>query len=197
MSFYDGVKWVGDIFYSPVRGASYIFTSLSSCPAYAIGASDGERCFFNYRLGSQLYHTNISLLSSNSPSNPIYIMTEIILGEAKHKDSKSYALELTKILVKYGIKKVTLNVLYTEIAAVIVSRVMTRYFAGKAVKTGVVTGVSMGVGAVLSGTSIMSEAHSATMRLKAKNIVIYNKLKAKNVECFWLLAEEDLKGFVY
>lgn len=55
----------------------------------------------------------------------------------------------------------------------------------------------MGIGAVLSGTGIMSEAHSATMRLKAKNIVIYNKLMAKNVECFWFLAEEDLKGFVY
>jgi len=84
-----------------------------------------------------------------------------------------------------------------EIASVLVGHVMRNYFAGKAVKSGVITGVSLGVGAVLSVTSMMSEAHSAAMRLKAKNIMVYNKLASRNVESFWFLVEEDLKRLVY
>ena len=202
MGFWSGVgevgHWVFDVFKAPVVGAKYTVQSLASCPAYAIGITDGGRCFYNYdRLSSQIWNTGVSIILSKGKNNPISKITEIILKESKENTPHKYEKALAKFLLKRKLKKATVDVLVKEISSYMVDYLAAKYFAGKAASGAVYGSVTLGVGTVLTGTSIANESYNAAMRLKHKNHSIYAKLFANNLECFWFLVESELGEFVY
>lgn len=202
MGFWSGVgeagSWVFDVFKAPVVGAKYTVQSLASCPAYAVGITDGGRCFYNYnRLSRQIWNSSKSVITSKGKNNPISKITEIVLRESKKNSPENYAKNILKFSVKFGVKKLTVDMAIKEMSNYMVGYIAARYFAGKTV-SGVVSGsVTLGVGVALTSTSIANESFNAAMRLKHKNHVVYMKLFARNVECFWFLVESELKEFVY
>lgn len=202
MGFWSGVgeagHWVYEVVKTPVVGVKYTVQSLSSCPAYAVGLTDGGRCFFNWnRFKNQIYKSGVSVVLSKGKNNPISQITEIVLKESKKNNPKQYEKTLAKYLVKKKIKKATVDILVKEISSSIIDFFAVKYFAGKAV-SGTVSGiVSAGIGGGLTVASIVDESYNSAMRLKQKNHIIYSKLFAKNLECFWFLVESELGEFVY
>lgn len=202
MGFWSGVgevgHWVFDVLKAPVTGAKYTVQSLASCPAYAVGITDGSRCFYNYnRLSSQIWNTGVSVVLSKGKNNPISKITEIVLKETKKNNPSNYEKAVAKFLLKRKIKQMTVDVVVKEMSTYMIDYLAAKYFAGKAISGSISGGATLGVGTVLTATSIANESYNASMRLKHKNHIIYMKLFANNLECFWFLVESELGDFVY
>ena len=189
MGLWSGVgevgHWIFDVFKAPVVGSKYAVQSLASCPAYAVGITDGSRCFYNYdRLAKQIWNTSRSVILSKGKTNPIAKITEIVLNESKKNNPSKYAKTVAKFLFKRKLKRVTVNVVVKDISGYLIEYIAAKYFAGKAVSGVISGGATLGVGAVLTATSIGNESYNSSMRLKHRNHIVYSKLFSKNLECF-------------
>lgn len=188
---------VGDVLYSPIRGAGFFLETGGSCAANIVGLTDGARCAFTARFAKQVFRQGLyESIISHGAQNPIKRITEIVVGHSQKSSPMKYVEAVAKFAIKREIKNRTVKIVVKTIVDYTITTYAARY-ASKKVFGITVTGMaSFGIGSVLTVESIVDQSYYSAMHLKQKNPAIYYKLYALNLECYWFLVAKELKDFI-
>jgi hypothetical protein len=190
--------WSVDVLKGSARGVKHTALTAGSCIALGMKLGDSNsRCIFDKRFASEVKTKGWGYISSKGKNSPIRQITELVVLDAKKNRPNSVAKALAKFVFSNRLKAVTVNVVIAQISSYLVDVTISRYISNQTAK-GFVKGVfSVGIGVGISLADVAEQSYQAMLRLKTKNHTLYAELYRKNLECFWWLVEDDLKGLAY
>ncbi|MBK2266961.1 hypothetical protein [Francisella philomiragia] len=193
--------WSIDVIKGSARGVKHTaLTAGSFVTAKVLKSDESNRYIFDKRFSSQVISNGWSYISSKGANNPLYKITKVVIPDAKKNRPKSYneiLTQIAKMAFSNRLKAVSINIIISEISSQLIDVTVARYISSQTVKGFVKGSVSFGAGFVISLADVAEQAYQADLRLKRRNPKLYYELYRMNIECFWWLAEDKLKGFAY
>ncbi|MBK2301248.1 hypothetical protein IBE48_09755, partial [Francisella philomiragia] len=190
--------WTIDVFKGSARGVKHTAFTAGSCVALGLHVGDqNSRCSFDIRFWEQVGSKAWSFVANKGVNSPINQITKLVVEDSKKNRPNSYIKAIAKFTFSNRLKAVSVNVVIAQISSYLVDVTVARYIANKSAQGYVKGFVSAGVGVVVSLGDIAETSYQSALRLKMKNNRLYMELYKRNLECYWFLVEENLKGFAY